>query len=331
MKYLVMECHTSYAILLDECGCFVKAANLCYQVGQTVEEPVLMREKTAAKKRPASIIISLAAAAACLLLVLMGYHRDYRVSHTSIYLTINPSVCMELNRRGGVIKVTGANEDGMDLLAGYIPSSSDRLTVTNELIERAIMMGYLSEGGQVVIDIDAPDEIHFKRYGVELRSDLAEYLESRLTVEIQIISHDENMTDLLPAEESYEPEKPEPSDTVMPFGEPPSNDTNAVPDSVVAAPNPNKASSVSPSADGKEAGSGSDTNAGKEAGFDGGTDYGEDSYYHGDSDYGKDSDNDTDYEKAAGHDESSDYEKDSGYSGYSDYGGSSDYEKDGSD
>lgn len=44
MKYLVMECHNSYAILLDETGQFVKAANRHYSVGQTVTAPVLMRE-----------------------------------------------------------------------------------------------------------------------------------------------------------------------------------------------------------------------------------------------------------------------------------------------
>ena len=45
MKYIVMECHPSYAVLLDEEGRFVKAANLHYETGQTVCEPVLMREE----------------------------------------------------------------------------------------------------------------------------------------------------------------------------------------------------------------------------------------------------------------------------------------------
>ena len=48
MKYMVMECRPSYAILLDEEGCFKKAANLHYEVGQIVEEPVLMRDGAAA-------------------------------------------------------------------------------------------------------------------------------------------------------------------------------------------------------------------------------------------------------------------------------------------
>lgn len=42
MKYIVMECHFSYAVLLDENGKFLKAANRNYQVGQTVTDPVLV-------------------------------------------------------------------------------------------------------------------------------------------------------------------------------------------------------------------------------------------------------------------------------------------------
>lgn len=42
MKYIVMECHFSYAVLLDENGKFLKAANRGYHVGQTVTDPVLV-------------------------------------------------------------------------------------------------------------------------------------------------------------------------------------------------------------------------------------------------------------------------------------------------
>ena len=31
MKYIVMECHPSFAVLLDEDGRFIKAANLNYE------------------------------------------------------------------------------------------------------------------------------------------------------------------------------------------------------------------------------------------------------------------------------------------------------------
>ena len=33
MKYLVLETHSAYAVVLDEEGRFLKAANLHYQVG----------------------------------------------------------------------------------------------------------------------------------------------------------------------------------------------------------------------------------------------------------------------------------------------------------
>ena len=36
MKYLVMEVRPAYAVVLDEEGRFLKAANLHYQVGDTV-------------------------------------------------------------------------------------------------------------------------------------------------------------------------------------------------------------------------------------------------------------------------------------------------------
>lgn len=44
MSYLVMECHPGYVVLLDEEGRFLKAANLRYETGQTVYDPVLMKE-----------------------------------------------------------------------------------------------------------------------------------------------------------------------------------------------------------------------------------------------------------------------------------------------
>lgn len=211
MKYIVMECHTSYAVLLDEEGRFVKAANLHYEQGQTVEDPVLMRDTVPSKKKKIRRIVSIAAAAACFFLVFNSYYQSYMLPDTAIYLRINPSVCMELNRKGNVVRLIGTNEDGEKLLENYKRSSNDRLVVTDELIDRAIAMGFLSEGGRVVIDIDAPDQVHFQKYGVELRTNLTEYLESQLTVDIEIIEHGlEILEDTVPAVDETEPVSNEP-------------------------------------------------------------------------------------------------------------------------
>lgn len=186
MTYMVMECYPSYAILLDEEGRFLKAANLNYTVGQIVEKPVLMREEA---RRTISVWIGsgIAAIAACFLLIFgIFYYQNYLQLYSSIYLTINPEILMDLNRQGEVISLVGMNEDGKDLLEGYDGKGKDKVTVADELVDRAIEMGYLSEGGRVSISIDAPDEAVFQEYGVELRTQMTEYLDGRISVIIEV-------------------------------------------------------------------------------------------------------------------------------------------------
>lgn len=224
MRYLVMECHPSYAILLDEDGRLVKAANLHYQVGQTVEWPVIMREQETAKiSRLPRKLGATVAAAACMMLLLLGYYQNYMAPYTAIALSINPSVLMELNKQGNVVDLEGLNEDGEDLLEGYRPDSKDRLEVTDALIDRAIDMGYLSAGGRISFDIDTPDDAKFQQYGVELRSNVTEHLADRFTVTVEIKRHstddeaeerddwqkdDENQSAVAPSAGPQEQKKP---------------------------------------------------------------------------------------------------------------------------
>ena len=52
MKYLVLETHPAYAILLDQTGRFVKAANRHYQVGETVQNVLELRDVPGEKPYP---------------------------------------------------------------------------------------------------------------------------------------------------------------------------------------------------------------------------------------------------------------------------------------
>ena len=45
---------------------------------------------------------------------------------------------MELNRQGAVVGLTGTNEDGETLLEGYNGKGKDKVTVADELIDRAM-------------------------------------------------------------------------------------------------------------------------------------------------------------------------------------------------
>ena len=197
MKYIVMECHPSYAVLLDEEGRFLKAANLHYEVGQTVCEPVLMREDPPKQKQIMRWARSgFAAVAACFLLLIgLNYYRSTLTAYSSIYLTINPEVQMDLNRKGAVIRLEGINQDGAVLLEDYEYKGKDRLTVADDLIERAIDMGFLSEGGQVSFSIDAPDEALVQKYGEELQTEVLKHLENRYTITVEVINHQTGETE----------------------------------------------------------------------------------------------------------------------------------------
>ena len=191
MSYLVMECHPGYAVLLDEEGRFLKAANLRYETGQTVYDPVLMKEVPEKQPHISRWIRSgIAAIAACFLLFFgFSYYQNYMQPYSSIYLTINPEVQMDLNRQGTVVRLTGTNEDGEILLEGYDGKGKDKVTVAGELIDRAIEQGFLSEGGQVSFSIDSPDDALFEEYGMELRTKVTEHLNGRITITIEIINH----------------------------------------------------------------------------------------------------------------------------------------------
>ena len=226
MKYMVMECHTGYAILLDEEGRFWKAADLHYEVGQTVENPVLMKQPQPSGRRRITRLVSstVAAAAACLFLIFgFSYYQNYLRIYSSIYLSINPEVQMDLNRYGNVVRLTGTNEDGAKLLEGYSGRGKDKLTVADELIDRAIEMGFLSEGGQVSFFIDSPEDALFQEYGTELRTEINEHLDGRITITIEIVNYQNTPETESSVSETAAPPSAAPSDGVTDYA--PADDT----------------------------------------------------------------------------------------------------------
>ena len=92
MNYLVMEVHPAYAVVLDEEGRFLKAANLRYQVGDTVQNIVELRRPQ--KKRPTlwKPLSGLAGLAACLCLVFFGYYQPNFTPYGALRIQINPDV-----------------------------------------------------------------------------------------------------------------------------------------------------------------------------------------------------------------------------------------------
>lgn len=243
MKYLVMETFNSYAVLLDEEGRFVKSGNLGYEIGDTVTNPVLMRDTPLEKVKGTRKIATRITAGILMIAAMIGlfvgvnfYQQNY-APYTSIFMMINPEVEMILNRNGEVIDLEGANADGSSLLEGYEPDSKDKTVILNELVDRAIEMEFLADGGQVSISIDTPDQDLFKKYGIELRRELDG--RTRITIQITDIENKGN-----PSRPPVAPEpKPEPAPTPKPTT--PVDDDSGYDESDYDAPN-NKSNNQAP-------------------------------------------------------------------------------------
>ena len=184
MSYLVMEVHPAYAVVLDEEGRFLKAANLRYQVGDTVQHIVELHRPR--KKRPAlwMPLSGLAGLAACLCLVFFGYYQPNFTPYGALRIQINPDVELTLSRTDRVLELEGLNEDGQALIEGYDYHGKDREDVTGALVERAIDQGYLSGGETVSITVTSSDADWQAREEQEVRDDLEERYGETIVIQI---------------------------------------------------------------------------------------------------------------------------------------------------
>ena len=202
-----MEVHPAYAVVLDEEGRFLKAANLRYQVGDTVRDIVELRHPR--EKRPAlwKPLSGVAGLAACLCIVFFGYYQPNFVPYGALRIQINPDVELTLSRTDRVLELEGLNEDGQSLIAGYEYSGKDREDVTGELVERAIDMGYLSGGETVSITVTSADADWQAREEQAAREDLEERYGETIVIQIGPAPEEEPATEVvIPVAPEPEPE-----------------------------------------------------------------------------------------------------------------------------
>lgn len=188
MKYMVMECHLSYAVVLDEEGRFLKVANRHYEVGQTVTDIIEMKipESAPPKQKISRKIYSAAAIAACLLLAVTTLFRVNQVTYASVYMHINPEIRIDVNRKDLVVGLDGVNTDGRNLIDGYSYQKKNLNLVMEELIDRAIEMDFLHEGGKITLTLDSKSNQWIVEHDVSLSSGLQEHLNEKLSVSIDV-------------------------------------------------------------------------------------------------------------------------------------------------
>lgn len=196
MTYLVMECRLSYAVVLDEAGRFLNVANLHYQVGQRVKEVTVLgpaEQETGEVTQPSGKKknrwrYALTAAAACMVLAAASLFQLNQAPYASVYMTINPEVRIDVNRRDMVVGLEGVNQDGADLIRGYTYEKKELDLVMDELVDRAVDMDYLHEGGKITLNLDAEDG----RWVVEKSDSLTVHLQKHLAETISVTIQVEN-------------------------------------------------------------------------------------------------------------------------------------------
>jgi len=198
-----METHPEYCIVLDEAGRVIKTAKMNCQVGQTIdairEIPARGRKQTNLTR----ILTIVGSVAACLALALSIYShitlRNLITPYAAVYLSINPSVKMDVNWDGLVVGLAPEDADGEILLAGYDGLRKDLNQVVDELIDIAFSMGYLSDGGVISIGIDSPDETWFSDIRAALRlhvdKHFAGYVAEDILFTIDIFRYAEHQDD----------------------------------------------------------------------------------------------------------------------------------------
>ena len=277
MKYLVMETHPAYAVLLDERGRFVKAANLHYRVGDTVQDVVELRapeKKRSARYRP---LIGAAGLAACMCLAFFGYYQPNFTAYGTVRIQINPDVEMTVSRTDRVLDLEALNADGQVLLQGYSYQGKSRDTATDELVERAIDLGYLSDGDTISITVNSADADWQTQEEEQVRRQLEERYGESIVIELG--ERTQSTPDPTPAQEAVE--------VIVPVAPPTASAAPAATPGPAASPSAAPEPAATPRPRPTATNSGADTDYG--AGSDGVTDY-------DDTDYGPNADGVTDYQ-----------------------------------
>lgn len=193
MRYIVMERHESYVIVLDENGRFYKAANMDYSPGQTLTKVVPMKDIKANKRKRRGLIVLLIA---LLAVVVTGIW----------FLLFSESESLNVFRfyMGGEVEVTCDSENNVTGLEGLDTEGNNiaqldfkdkNITeLSVEMLDKACSLGYIEKDDEVFIAIENEDDDDNPI--LEITADILEdYAEEKYGIEVEKSSWDDYQKD----------------------------------------------------------------------------------------------------------------------------------------
>ena len=159
MKAVITEIRGKMAVLLFDDGRIIKIKNKSYELGQEVN---FMKINSNFKK------VAAFAAAACFLLISGSSVFAYYTPSSYVSLDVNPSIEFSVNVFDRVIKVTGVNDDGTEIINEINIDNLKNKNIAEAvdlIVEEISKEGYLeSDDAGIVIaasseDMDKADEL----------------------------------------------------------------------------------------------------------------------------------------------------------------------------
>ncbi|MCR5005100.1 MAG: hypothetical protein K6A77_04260 [Clostridiales bacterium] len=148
------------------------------RVAQAVGDEWYLEGTKRRKTRPALKFAAYAMAAiACFAAVFVPRTQLLARVDSVVYLDVNPSVSLEVNKKDKVLRAEAHNEDGKKILADMDLKGSNIDVAVNALIGSMFRQGYLTEErSTVLLSIESRDAQHAESLRLELAEEINAYL-----------------------------------------------------------------------------------------------------------------------------------------------------------
>lgn len=196
MKYMVMECYLSYAIVMDEQGKVLKVANKNYNVGDIVENVFEMKEKERLLQSPMKIMTPILVLAAAVVLMITTIPL-FNPSFATITIDINPKLALQVREDSTVKKIKPLNEDAKALIKDYNYKEKTVETVTEELVELAMIQGFLKEGGSINLIFDSKNQKWIIDKSESMKNNLVQDMSNTLKISFTITNVKSHKVDII--------------------------------------------------------------------------------------------------------------------------------------
>ena len=198
MRYIVMENHFSYSIVMDDRGRFLRVANMGYEIGEVVDDivtftPPQKTQRTEAAPQPQKkgpvpkrkiIIMSVVAVGLVAVFLSLFFLFSGDKKYASIYLSTDAEIKMDVTEEGAGINLFGLNENGKRVIDGYDIKDKKMDAAANALMDIALEKGMLKDGGRIVVSIEVKADQWYADTAEALYESLSAHLNGKVKVTI---------------------------------------------------------------------------------------------------------------------------------------------------